>query len=188
MNGATITSSTLGRIGNGPFRVILGQRESDDESPGNPAGPPTGPNEAAWYNASLTTNYCSTSSFSPTSSLDYSNGGIYQGYLQDCWLAEQSPYTSLSSTMAAVESAIGATDVATESGVRNRTRLSCSRPCRWRHDTGQPVHGHPVERAPTLLRSSFRPASRGPQSDGQRFRGVSRQRERDKGTVSSKET
>ena len=42
VNGTTITSAALGRIGNGPFRVILGQRESDDESPGNPPPAPDG--------------------------------------------------------------------------------------------------------------------------------------------------
>ena len=112
VNGTTITSAALGRIGNGPFRVILGQRESDDEEPGNPpSATPKGPNEAVWYNASLTTSSCSASSFSTDFGLDYANGSVYQGFLQDCWQVEQPPYTTLPPTIADVESAIGATDV-----------------------------------------------------------------------------
>ena len=111
VNGTTITSAALGRIGGGPFRVILGQRESDDEALGNPPpATPTGPNEAVWDNAALTTNYCSSSAFSTDFGLDYADGNVYQGYLQDCWQAEQAPFTTLSPTIADVESALGATD------------------------------------------------------------------------------
>ena len=111
VNGDSITSATLGRIGNGPFHVILGQRESDDEAPGvNPPPPPTGPNEAAWYSASLTTNNCSPSSFSTDFGLDYELGSVYQGYLQSCWLEEQAPYTGLPPAIGSVETALGVAD------------------------------------------------------------------------------
>ncbi len=113
VNGHSITSATLGPIGNGPFRVILGQRESDDEALGNPRpATPTGPNEAAWYSASLTTNNCSSSSFSTDFGLDYALGNVYQGYLQGCWLPEQSPYTLVQPAVVAAEAAVGAADEA----------------------------------------------------------------------------
>ena len=112
VNGTTITSNTLGRVGNGPFFVVLGQRESDDDNMGsNPTGPVTGANEAAWYSASLTTNNCSSSAFSTDFSLDYALSSVDVGNLgSTCWQAEQSPSSDIPSTFASVETAIGATD------------------------------------------------------------------------------
>ncbi|HXY43302.1 MAG TPA: choice-of-anchor C family protein, partial [Acidimicrobiales bacterium] len=115
VNGNPITSATLGRVGNGPFRVILGQRESDDEQLGTPTPPPpTGPNEAAWYSASLTTNYCSSSSsgsFSTDFSLDFALSGAYEGNLQDCWQAEQvSPVMAIPGAIYNAEQAADWTD------------------------------------------------------------------------------
>ncbi|HLN06438.1 MAG TPA: hypothetical protein VK217_09180, partial [Acidimicrobiales bacterium] len=87
VNGTTITSASLGRVGNGPFYVVLGQRETD-ATLGGPPVLATGANEAAWSSASLTTNYCSASSFSIDFGLDYALSGVADGNLQGCWQAD----------------------------------------------------------------------------------------------------
>ena len=61
VNGVTVR---LGGVGNGPFDVVLGQRETDEYYSGGEIQL-TGPNEAAWYSASMTTNYdCTATDFS----------------------------------------------------------------------------------------------------------------------------
>ncbi len=116
VNGTTISSASLGQIGNGPFRVILGQRESDNEAIGSPPPGPTGPNEAGWYSAGLTETYCSSSAFNTNFEDEFATGGpsgVYDGDTGSCWLAEQGSYEiGTPPAIASAEEAGGFTDVA----------------------------------------------------------------------------
>ena len=76
VNGVTVR---LGGVGNGPYEVVLGQRESDVVNGNGPPTPVTGPNEAAWYSASMTTNYdCTATDFSDNFANDSALSGCWQ--------------------------------------------------------------------------------------------------------------
>ena len=68
----------MGGVGNGPFDVVLGQRETDEYYSGGEIQL-TGPNEAAWYSASMTTNYdCTATDFSDNFADDSALSGCWQ--------------------------------------------------------------------------------------------------------------
>ena len=75
VNGVTVR---LGGVGNGPYEVVLGQRETDEYYSGGEVQL-TGPNEAAWYSASMTTNYdCTATDFSDNFASDSALSGCWQ--------------------------------------------------------------------------------------------------------------